>query len=65
MYIVNALFPVVAIAALGYLARYRHWLNELEASVIERLSFWVLIPCLLFRGAATAEFPERLPWAGD
>ncbi len=62
MSLVNALFPVICIAALGYLARHRHWLSESEASVLERLSFSVLVPCLLFRGAATAVFPARLPW---
>lgn len=62
MYIINALFPVVLIAALGYLARRRHWLSELEGAAIERLSFWFLIPCLLFHGAATAEFPADMHW---
>ncbi len=62
MYIINALFPVVLIAALGYIARHRHWLSELEGAAIERLSFWFLIPCLLFHGAATAEFPADMHW---
>lgn len=63
MYIFNALFPVIAVAALGYAARYYHWLNELEAAAIERISFWFLIPCLLFTGAATAEFPAQMNWS--
>jgi len=62
MYIINALFPVVLICLLGYVARRRNWLSELEGATIERLSFWFLIPCLLFRGAATAEFPADLHW---
>ena len=62
MYIINALFPVALVCALGYLARHRHWLSELEGAAIERLSFWFLIPCLLFRGAATAEFPADMHW---
>ena len=62
MYIINALFPVAFICALGYLARRRHWLTELEGAAVERLSFWFLIPCLLFRGAATAEFPADMHW---
>ncbi len=63
MYIINALFPIVLIALLGYLARRRHWLNEPEAAAIERISFWFLIPCLLFHGAATAQFPADMHWA--
>ncbi len=63
MYIINALFPVVLIALLGYLARRRHWLSELEGAAIERISFWFLIPCLLFHGAATAQFPADMHWA--
>lgn len=62
MYIINALLPVVLICALGYLARKRHWLSELEGAAIERISFWFLIPCLLFRGAATAQFPADMHW---
>jgi malonate transporter len=63
MSISNALFPVIAVAALGYAARYYHWLNELEAAGIERIAFWFLIPCLLFTGAATAEFPAQMHWS--
>lgn len=62
MYIFNALFPVLAIAAGGYAARYYHWLSEIEAAAIERLSLWYLIPCLLFTGAATARFPADMNW---
>ncbi|HTQ98578.1 MAG TPA: AEC family transporter [Candidatus Acidoferrum sp.] len=62
MYIFNALAPVVLICLLGYLARQRNWLGEAEAAAIERLSFWFLIPCLLFRGAATAQFPADMHW---
>ncbi len=62
MYIINALFPVVLIALLGYLARHRHWLSEPEGAAIERISFWFLVPCLLFHGAATAQFPADMHW---
>jgi len=54
MYIINALFPVVLIALLGYLARRRHWLNEPEAAAIERISFchaccFMVLPLRSFR----------------
>lgn len=62
MSVFQALFPVIAIAALGYLARYRNWLSSLEADGIERIAFWFLIPCLLFLGTATADFPADIDW---
>lgn len=62
MSVFQALFPVIAIAALGYLARYREWLSREEAEGIERIAFWFLIPCLLFLGTATADFPADIDW---
>jgi predicted permease len=62
MAVFQALFPVIAIAALGYLARYRAWLSASEAAAIERIAFWFLIPCLLFHGTATADFPADIDW---
>jgi malonate transporter len=62
MSVFQALFPVIAIAALGYLARYRNWLSATEAEGIERIAFWFLIPCLLFLGTATADFPADIDW---
>lgn len=62
MPVFNAIFPIIAIAALGYLARRRNWLSLAEAATVERLAFWFLIPCLLFLGTATAEFPATLDW---
>jgi malonate transporter len=62
MSVFQALFPVIAIAALGYLARYRAWLSRETADGIERIAFWFLIPCLLFLGTATADFPANIDW---
>lgn len=62
MYIINALFPVALLCALGWLARRRQWLSEQEGTAIEKISFGILIPCLLFRGAAIAEFPADMHW---
>ena len=62
MSVFQALFPVIAIAALGYVARHRGWLSTLEAEAIERIAFWFLIPCLLFLGTATADFPAVIDW---
>ncbi len=62
MPVFQALFPVIAIAALGYFARHREWLSAPEAAAIERIAFWFLIPCLLFHGTATADFPDNIDW---
>jgi len=62
MAVFQALFPVTAIAALGYFARSRDWISAAEAAAIERLAFWFLIPCLLFLGTATADFPADIDW---
>lgn len=63
MSVFTAIFPVIAIAFLGWLARRRNWLADAEAAAIERISLWFLIPCLLFLGTATANFPETLDWS--
>lgn len=60
--ILEAILPVVAIAALGYLCRVLRIFSEVETAAIERIAFWYLIPCLLFYGTATASFPEEMNW---
>jgi hypothetical protein len=62
MHLFEAIFPIMAIAAFGYCARRREWLSSSEAAAVERLSFWFLIPCLLFLGTATAAFPATMDW---
>jgi malonate transporter len=62
MFLFDAIFPVVALAGLGYFARAFGVFSEIETNAIERLAFWYLLPCLLFYGTATAEFPEQMNW---
>jgi len=62
MNVFAVVFPVIAVAALGWLARHRNWLSVAEQAAVERLSFWFLLPCLLFLGTATAEFPAAMDW---
>lgn len=62
MSIFEAIFPVVAIAGLGYAARAFSVFSEIETNAIERIAFWFLLPCLLFYGTATADFPEQMNW---
>lgn len=62
MPVFSAILPVVLIAALGYVCRRFNWLAAGETDVLERLSFNFLIPCLLFLGTATADFPADMDW---
>jgi predicted permease len=62
MSVFSAIFPVVTIAALGYASRRCNWLGASEAEALERIAFNFLIPCLLFLGTATAEFPADMDW---
>lgn len=62
MFIIEAIFPVVAVAGLGWLARATQLFSEFETNTVERIAFWFLLPCLLFYGTATADFPARIDW---
>lgn len=63
MTVIEALFPIVAIAFLAWLAARMRIVGEGEVRALERVSFNVLIPCMLFYGTATAELPTRMNWA--
>jgi malonate transporter and related proteins len=62
MTILDAIFPIIIVAGLGYAARRFNVFSEAETSALERVAFWYLLPCLLFYGTATAEFPETIDW---
>jgi len=62
MFLFDAIFPVVAVAGLGYVARAFAVFSETETNAIEKLAFWFLLPCLLFYGTATAAFPAQMNW---
>jgi predicted permease len=62
MNVFEAVLPVVLIAALGYGARRLRVFSESETAAIERVSFWYLLPCMLFLGGATANFPRVIDW---
>lgn len=62
MSVFSAIAPVVIIAALGYACRRFNWLAASETDVLERIAFNFLIPCLLFLGTATADFPADMDW---
>lgn len=63
MYLLEAVFPVVLVAGLGYASRHFAVFAEAETAAVERLAFWFLLPCLLFYGTATADFPARIDWS--
>lgn len=56
----NALSPVVLLIALGHALRRSGFLAETFWPQAEKLSYFVLLPCLFFHGMATAHL-EQLP----
>ena len=56
--ILLALLPIVLIIAMGQLMRSRRFLNESFWPQAERLSYYVLLPCLFFNGLATADLGD-------
>lgn len=62
MALLGTIFPVIAIALIGYFTRQRKFLSDLDGVAIEKVAFNFLIPCLLFNGTATTAFPEIIDW---
>ena len=62
MYIVETLFPIVAIAFLAWLAARLQIVKDVEVQALEKLTFTWLVPCMLFYGTATAELPDVMDW---
>lgn len=62
MFILETLFPIVAIAFLAWLAARRAIVSETEVRALERVTFNFLIPCMLFHGTATAQLPAVMDW---
>lgn len=56
-----ALVPVMLIVALGQLLSARRWIQPETFRAMDRLSFLVLLPALVIRALAGAEF-EAAPW---
>lgn len=55
-----ALLPIVLLIALGTVLKQRGFLAETFWPQAERLSYFILLPCLLFHGLATARL-DALP----
>jgi malonate transporter and related proteins len=62
MVIIEALFPVFALIALGFLLRRQGFLPESFWPSFDRLNYWVLIPITFVLALENADF-ERLPVA--
>ncbi len=62
MYILETLFPIVAIAFLAWLAARLQIVKDVEVQALEKLTFTWLVPCMLFYGTATAELPDVMDW---
>lgn len=62
MFFFEALFPIVAIAFLAWLAANRHIVSEDDVRVFEKLTFRFLVPAMLFYGTATADLPDVMEW---
>lgn len=62
MALLGTIFPVIAIALIGYFVRQRKFLSDCDGVAIEKVAFNFLIPCLLFNGTATTIFPEFIDW---
>lgn len=56
-----ALLPVILIVALGQLLSTRSWITPEAFRSIDRLSFLILLPALIVRALASAEF-DTAPW---
>jgi malonate transporter and related proteins len=61
--VVSALFPVVVLIAIGFLAGKRRWIGETAVRDLSSLVFMVLLPALLFRTMASAHsaLPDAKP----
>jgi malonate transporter len=58
----TALLPVILITALGQLLSARRWMAPEAFRAMDRIGFLVLLPALIVRALAGAEF-ETAPWA--
>jgi predicted permease len=60
MHIINTLLPVFLIIALGALLRKTKFVSAEFIAGLNRLVFWIGLPCLLFYKVATAGYDYRL-----
>ncbi|MCB9077556.1 MAG: AEC family transporter [Anaerolineaceae bacterium] len=62
MTIIQVIFPIFAIALVGYVTAYRGVLDERDIKGISRFVFTIIIPMLLFKSLAHIELPPQIQW---
>jgi predicted permease len=62
MAIVEIIFPVFAIALLGYIVAYKGLFTVRDIQGISRFVFIIAIPVMLFNSLAHIDLPEHLNW---
>jgi malonate transporter len=63
MQVIQTILPVAAIALTGYFFLWKNIITSAEGLTLEKISFNIFIPCLLFYGTATANFPDHIEWS--
>ena len=63
MAIVEVIFPVFAIALLGYIAAYLGLFSARDIQAISRFVFVIALPTMLFNALANIDLPDKINWA--
>ena len=63
MAIVEIIFPIFAIALLGYIVAYKELFTDRDIQGLSRFVFIIAIPVLLFNSLAHIDLPQQLNWA--
>ena len=63
MTIIQVLFPVFAIALLGYLLTYKGIFGIRDIEGISRFVFTIALPVMLFNSMSKIELPDQPNWA--
>ena len=62
MTIIQIIFPIFAIALIGYVATHKKWLTPVDIAGVSRFVFTIAIPVLLFQSLTKIELPVRFNW---
>lgn len=62
LYCLNAVIPIFAVIFLGYVLRRKQFFSEGFAASLDRLSFRILLPLLLFRDISAGNIRELVDW---
>ena len=63
MAIIEVIFPVFAVALIGYTVTFLGLFNARDISAISRFVFVIAIPVMLFNALANIDLPEKVNWA--